>query len=206
MYCPQCGIRPNDDLKFCNSCGANLQAVRQAMVSGTSGDEFSWSKTWVATMFLSGPERKLREEELERRRGITPEHKRLAEAKVGLITASAGLGGMILLFVLMRGIVAAAGPSAGAAAMLGSLWVVGIIPLLVGIAIILNARGATKRLVGGAGGDSPAGQASLDAGARPALSAPPSVTSYGPPEFGVTEGTTRELEDSPRKQESRWQH
>jgi uncharacterized membrane protein YvbJ len=27
MFCPQCGANQSDDLKFCNLCGANLQAV-----------------------------------------------------------------------------------------------------------------------------------------------------------------------------------
>src|SRR5215218_7539572 len=97
MFCPQCGTSPSDDLKFCSACGANLHAVRQALASGATGDEFTWSKTWVATMFLSAPERKLREEELERRRGITPAVKRAKEVKAGVITASVGIALAIVL-------------------------------------------------------------------------------------------------------------
>ena len=34
MFCPQCGSTQNDELKFCKSCGVNLDAVRQALAYG----------------------------------------------------------------------------------------------------------------------------------------------------------------------------
>jgi len=30
MLCPRCASNQNDDIKFCTSCGANLQAVRES--------------------------------------------------------------------------------------------------------------------------------------------------------------------------------
>ena len=61
MFCPQCGANQSEELKFCNLCGANLQAVREAVATrGEAGEKFDWSKTWVAEMFLSEEERKRR--------------------------------------------------------------------------------------------------------------------------------------------------
>ncbi|MDT7602427.1 MAG: Double zinc ribbon, partial [Acidobacteriota bacterium] len=48
MFCPQCGANQSDDLKFCNLCGANLQAVRHAVATRETGEKFDWSKTWMA--------------------------------------------------------------------------------------------------------------------------------------------------------------
>lgn len=197
MYCPQCGTTPSDDLKFCNSCGANLQAVRQAMVSGSGDEEFAWSKTWVAEMFLSSSELKARKEEMYRRRGITGEMRRAHDVKVGLITAFSGFAGAIVLAVLMQGIIAAGAPPPGVAAVLGRLWIVGLIPMMIGIALILHARGTTKRLAGGVQVDS-------RSDAIRELTAPPERYTTGglkrPPEFSVTEDTTRPLEESSLKQ------
>ncbi len=194
MFCPQCGIVPSDTLNFCSSCGANLQAVRQAMVSGGDASEFDWSKTWVATMFLSGAERKLREEELERRRGITPEIKRAKEMKAGAITACVGVGVSIVLFILMQGIVAGAPLTPGVAEILSRLWVVGVIPLMVGVGLIVGGLGASKRLIGDGSGALRTGRPRPDSGAQPALSSPTTGTLSTPDDCSVTEGTTRRLD------------
>ena len=58
MFCPQCGSTQNDELKFCKSCGVNLDAVRQAAAMRDPSEKFDWSRTWVAEMFLSESERK----------------------------------------------------------------------------------------------------------------------------------------------------
>src|SRR5947207_911187 len=106
MFCPQCGSSQSDELKFCKTCGANLQAVRLAVAVRGPGEKFDWSKTWVAEMFLSESERKKREEVLERQRGITPEVKRYNEIKGGVITSFVGVALMIFLSVFMKAIVA----------------------------------------------------------------------------------------------------
>src|ERR1044071_7531152 len=106
MFCPQCGSTQSDELRFCKSCGANLQAVRMAVASrDEAADRFDWSKTWVAEMFLSESERKRRNEAIERQRGITPEVKRYTEIKAGVIVASIGLGVMIFLNIFMDGVI-----------------------------------------------------------------------------------------------------
>lgn len=146
MFCPQCGSTQSDELKFCKSCGSNLHALRRLMSSRDESDEkFDWSKTWVAEMFMSGEEAVRREAELERIRGITPEVKRRREIKAGVITASAGLGLMIVLFVIMGGIIASGRVSDAAAEILSRIWIVGLIPLFVGAALIFNGMVVTKR-------------------------------------------------------------
>src|SRR2546423_14037697 len=106
MFCPQCGSSQSDELRFCKTCGANLEAVRQVVAMREAGGKFDWSKTWVAEMFLSEGERKRREEELERQRGITPEGKGFKEIKGGGITVFVGVALMIFLSVFMKAIVA----------------------------------------------------------------------------------------------------
>src|SRR5207248_30863 len=97
-----------------------------------------WSKTWVAEMMMS-------EEERERQKGVTPEEKRLNEIKGGVITSAVGLGVMIFLYVLMGAIAAQENPRD--AEILRSVWIAGIIPFFVGLAIIFNGLFVSKRLV-----------------------------------------------------------
>jgi len=138
MFCPGCGLQISDDLKFCRQCGANLRGVREAMTSRSAEEKFDWSKTWVAEMFLS-------EEEQERRRGVTPEEKRLNEIKGGVITSFVGLGVMIFLYFFFD--VVAKNKSGGGADIVRILWLAGIIPFLVGVSIILNGFFISRRLV-----------------------------------------------------------
>src|SRR5919107_232196 len=100
MFCPQCGQKQSEELKFCNLCGANLYAVRQVVAMREGEEKFDWSKTWVAEMFLSEAERKRRNAELERERGITPELKRYNEIKAGVIISSIGFAVTVFLYFL----------------------------------------------------------------------------------------------------------
>ena len=134
MFCPGCAIQLTDDTKFCKNCGANLRGVREAMTM--RGEQFDWSKTWVADMFMS-------QEERERRRGITPEHKRNNEIKGGVITTLAGLGAMIFLYYLL-GAVANNEPNPGDAEIIRRVWLAGLVPFLVGIGILFNGLFLSK--------------------------------------------------------------
>ena len=145
MFCPQCGSNQSDELKFCKTCGANLQAVRLAVAAREPDEKFDWSKTWVAEMFLSESERKKRLEELERLSGITPEVKRYNEIKGGVITAFVGLALMIFLSVFMKGLVAGGKIPQDTAEILNSIWVAGVIPLFVGLALMINGIFVSKR-------------------------------------------------------------
>jgi len=147
MFCPRCGSSQSEELKFCKSCGANLSAVRQVVATRETDEKFDWSKTWVAEMFLSGEEAERRKAELERQRGITPEVKRYNEIKAGVITASVGLALAIFLYVFMEGIILGAAIPSDTAEILSRLWIAGVIPLFVGIALIVNGLFVSKKLV-----------------------------------------------------------
>lgn len=138
MFCPGCGDQVSDDLKFCRQCGANLQGVREGMMSKSTGERFDWSKTWVADMFLT-------EEERERRRGVTAEEKRLNEIKAGVITSFVGVGVMIFLRLFLD--VVAGQKSPADAEILRSVWMAGIIPFIIGLGIIFNGLFISPLLV-----------------------------------------------------------
>ncbi|HJQ24050.1 MAG TPA: hypothetical protein VKA60_09055 [Blastocatellia bacterium] len=145
MFCPGCGLNQSNELKFCKQCGANLQAVRQAVMPREGGEKFDWSKTWVAEMFLSEGERKRRQEEIEQQRGITPEVKRYNEIKAGVITGMVGVALMIFLFVFMQGIIRGGKLPPEAVEIVSRIWVVGVIPLLVGLGLLINGLFVSKK-------------------------------------------------------------
>jgi hypothetical protein len=134
MFCPGCGIQITTDIKFCKNCGANLRGVREAMTA--RGEQFDWSKTWVAEMFMT-------EEERERRRGITPEQKRNNELRAGVITTAAGIGAMIFLYFFLGTIARVEGGKD--AEILSRVWLAGIVPFFVGLALLFNGLFLRKR-------------------------------------------------------------
>src|SRR6266581_4623892 len=138
MFCPQCGSTQNDELKFCKSCGTNLEAVRNVVARGGINEIFDGSRTWIAEMFLSESERKRRKEEIERERGITPAMKRYTEIKAGVIVSSVGLGVMIFLNALMQGIISSGHTPPGDAEILSRIWLAGVIPFFLGLALVVN--------------------------------------------------------------------
>jgi len=138
MFCPQCGSTQSDELKFCKSCGANLGNVKRALEAGEIPGKFDWNKTWIAEMLQSGEESVRRAKEIERLQGITPESKRRNEIKAGVITASVGAGVMTLLYFLMQGIILGGKVSPSDAEILSRIWIAGVIPLVVGLALIIN--------------------------------------------------------------------
>lgn len=199
MFCPQCGSAQSDEMKFCKVCGANLYAVRRAVATRESGEKFDWGKTWVAEMFMSGEEAVRRQAELERLQGLTPEVKRYREIKAGVITACAGLGVALFLYVLMQGVILG-GVTPGAAEILSRIWVAGAIPLFVGLALIINGLVVSKKLVEVAGRGAQTGPNALEGGAQPQALRSADTTEFVPPGFGVTEETTRHLGGSGQKQ------
>src|ERR1041385_3286350 len=104
MTCPRCNSNQSDDAKFCTVCGANLLAVRQALVR-ESAEDFDWSKTWLAEMFMSHAEQKRRRAAIEVASGLTPEVKRYSEIKAGVITTSVGMAVSAFLYIFMLGLI-----------------------------------------------------------------------------------------------------
>jgi hypothetical protein len=193
MVCPRCSSTQSDDVKFCKACGANLQAVREALASREPGSKFEWGNTWVAEMFMSAEAQELRKQEMERRLGITPTVKRYREIKAGVITSCAGIAVAIFLFVFMQGVAGHVDPDD--AEILRRIWVAGVIPFFVGLALIFNGLVVSKRLAelqeheremrrpGGL-----EGQVDNQRELRPA-----DANEFIPPGFSVTEQTTRHL-------------
>lgn len=199
MFCPQCGSAQSDELKFCKSCGVNLEAVRQVTAMRNPDEKFDWSRTWVAEMFLSESERKRRKEEIERERGITPEMKRYNEIKAGVIVSSVGIGVMIFLYSLMQGIILSGQNPPSDAAILSRVWLAGIIPFFVGLALIINGLVVSKKQVELARrGVILDGISKIEG--EPLMFRPASTTEFITPRFGVTEGTTKHL-NSPSQQQ-----
>jgi predicted phage tail protein len=198
MFCPQCGISQSDDLKFCKQCGANLQAVRQ-VATREPGGTLSWDKTWVAEMFMSQAERTRREHELEQIRGITPAVKRYQEIKAGVIVSAISLALMIFLSIFMEGIVLGGKVPEDTAAILSRIWIAGILPLFIGLAMIVNGLFVSKKLVALAEQEERARAKNTDA-LEPHTAAPQlqsaETTEFVPANFSVTEDTTKHLKTS----------
>ena len=197
MICPRCASNQGDDIKFCTSCGANLQAVREAMQVAEPAAKFDWSNTWVAEMFMSGQAHELRKREMERRLGITPEVKRYNEIKAGVIVSSVGVAVSIFLHFLMHAI-AAQNPRD--AELLNSIWLAGLIPFMVGLALIINGVVVSKKMVQVIEREQNKAK-SLDEGSAPSPRGLKSADTneFIPANYSVTDSTTRHLESTERK-------
>lgn len=194
MICPRCASNQGDDIKFCTFCGANLQAVREAL-DAPEGKKFDWGNTWVAEMFMSGQAAQVRQLEMERRLGITPEVKRYNEIKAGVIVSAVGVGASIFLYFLM-GAIARQEPHD--AELLNSIWLAGIIPFMVGLALIINGVVVSKKMVQVIEREQernmPLGEGTPARGLRA-----PDTSEFIPTNFSVTDQTTRHLESTERK-------
>jgi hypothetical protein len=196
MFCPRCGSNQSEELKFCKVCGANLHAVRQVVDSRETEGKFDWSKTWVADMFLSGEEAQKRQAAIERQAGITPAVKRYNEIKAGVITGSVGLALMLFLHFFMEGIIAGGKVPPEAVQILARVWLVGVIPLFVGLALLINGVFISKKQV------ELATQSTLPTftpnQTEPHALRPADTTEFTPANFSVTEETTKHLRSGER--------
>src|SRR5262249_28332308 len=133
--------------------------------------------------------------EREEKRKKTPEEKRLNEIKGGVITSSVGLGVMIFLSLLFDAI--ASTIDGQASNILRSLWVVGLIPFMIGMGLLINGLFVSKRIVDLRRQQEPKGRQA------PLFSAPetsPVVRLVEPSQspisdFSVTETTTTKLRE-----------
>ncbi len=196
MLCPRCALNQSDEIKFCTSCGANLQAVREALDAPEK--KFDWGNTWVAEMFMSGQAAEIRKREMERQLGITPEVKRYNEIKAGVIVSCVGIGVSIFLFFLMMGVAANAPP--GDAEILTRVWVAGIIPFMVGLALIINGLFVSKKMIEVMERGRKETDALEDGGPTPRGLRPADTNEFIPANMSsVTDQTTRHLENAERK-------
>ena len=197
MICPRCASNQGDDIRFCTSCGANLQAVREALQAPDAAGKFNWNNTWVAEMFMSGQMNELRKQEMERRLGITPEVKRYNEIKAGVIVSCVGVGVSIFLHFIMHAI-AAQNPRD--AELLNSIWLAGVIPFMVGLALIINGVVVSKKMVEVIEREQSRAK-TLDEGTSPSPRGLKSADTneFIPASYSVTDSTTRHLESSERK-------
>jgi hypothetical protein len=185
MLCPRCGSNQSDEVRFCTSCGGNLHALREALESRDAGKKFDWSDTWVAEMFMSG--------EAAKRLRFEPTMKRYNEIKAGVITSSVGVGIAIFLFVFMQGVLGNVSPQTGE--ILSRLWIAGVIPFFVGVALMINGLVVSKRLAEIQEREMKrpdALESELDQRTLP----PAEAGEFVPARFSVTEGTTRHLAGS----------
>lgn len=193
MICPRCSSNQVDDIKFCTFCGANLQAVREALDAPEK--KFDWSNTWVAEMFMSGQMAEVRKLEMERRLGITPEVKRYNEVKAGVIVSCVGIGVAIFLHFIMHAI---ANQNPRDAELLNSVWLAGLIPFMVGLALIINGLVVSKKIVQAIEREQkknpPLEEGTPAKGLRAA-----DTSEFVPTNFSVTDQTTRHLENAERK-------
>lgn len=200
MFCPRCGSNQGEELKFCTVCGSNLPVVRQAVDHKGTGDKIDRSKPWFADMTLSDAESKRRKDELDHRRGISAEVRRHNEIKAGVITASLGLATTIFLAIFMQGLVFSGSVSPEAAVILSRLWVAGVIPLFLGIALIFNGVFVSKRLAEITRRAAERGLSLPEKDTNPLGVGSGETTEFIPSGFSVTEGTTKHLTTSDYKQ------
>jgi hypothetical protein len=197
MICPRCNSNQTDDVKFCTVCGANLLAVRQALDVREASEDFDWSKTWLAEMFMSHAEQKRRRAAIEVASGLTPEVRRYNEIKAGVITTSVGIALAAFLFIFMQGLVLNSNVTSDAAVILTRLWAVGLIPFFVGVALIINGVVVSKKLVEIANRDKDV--KSVGEGVGPQALRAANTNEFLSTPFSVTDQTTKHLRVSDRK-------
>ncbi len=200
MFCPRCGSSQSDELKFCKVCGTNLSAVLHAVDTRKTDEKVDWSKPWYAEMALSEAESKRRKEELDHRRGIAPEVTRYNEIKGGIITGSVGIGVAIFLYFFMQGLILSGKVSPDTAEILSRLWIAGVIPMFIGLALIVNGLFVSKRLADIAKRAAQTGSHALEKDTNPLSLRAADATEFIPSSFSVTEQTTKHLTGSDQKQ------
>jgi hypothetical protein len=161
--------------------------------------KFDWGNTWVAEMFMSGQAHEMRKREMERRLGITPEVKRYNEIKAGVIVSCVGIGVSIFLFFLMS---ALAFQNPRDAELLSRIWLAGVIPFMVGLALIINGVVVSKRMIQAMEREQLSEgepKRNLQEGTTARSLPAPDTNEFIPANYSVTDQTTRHLQSSERK-------
>jgi hypothetical protein len=122
--------------------------------------------------------------------------KRFTEIKAGVNTASAGIGVAIFLFVFMQGLILA-NPGNDSEAILSRLWIAGVIPFFIGLALIVNGVFVSKKY--GEGTTRQNEPKRMEGEAGPKSLRPADTNEFLNTPFSVTEQTTKHLSGSERK-------
>jgi hypothetical protein len=104
---------------------------------------------------------------------------------------------MLVLSVIMEGIVINGKVSEMAAEILSRIWIVGVIPLLVGAALIINGVFVSKLPPKLPGHETDTGTKELDGSTAQDFLPPAGTNPLGSVPFSVTDETTRHLQEQP---------
>ena len=150
-------------------------------------------------MFQSSEESIRRAKELEKLQGITPETKRRNEVKAGVIVASVGIAVMIFLRFLMEGIILGGNVPPGDAEILSRVWLAGIIPFMVGLALIINGTVVSLKIAAESSEQPDSDKKSITDKSPGAYLPPADTNELFPAGFSVTDETTQHLKESIRR-------
>jgi hypothetical protein len=138
MYCPTCGSEERQLSQYCRACGTDLRVVRRGL---ERPDTITASAVSAREQISQAMAEKIRQMEGSRELKQvaedvlpqiekfleSPEEKRLRRVRAGVITAAAGLGATLLIFLLST-----------QAHDLIPFIALGVIAFLVGLGIVIN--------------------------------------------------------------------
>jgi hypothetical protein len=197
MYCPTCGSEERQLSQFCRACGTDLRVVRIGLERPDSITASAVSAREQISQALADRIRQMETaKDLERvaedvlpqleKFLESPEEKRLRRIRAGVVTAAAGLGAALLLFLASL-----------EAHDLIPFISVGVIAFLIGLGIIINGVVFTlprKELADRS--DEAQAQKELDSGIKNSVQS--TTNELGSPDYlparpSVTEHTTHQL-------------
>jgi hypothetical protein len=146
MYCPSCGTETNDLTKYCTKCGINLRNVKEAILGDRKPKSSLTDKHEIEAHSSDTHPGMPWWWHMAMRDQRSPEEKRINEIKEGVITTAVGIGITVFLLLLMPAVSIGLDPKVSA--ILLAVPFAGVIPFLIGLALIFNGIFLSKRLVG----------------------------------------------------------
>src|SRR5256885_13671627 len=149
MFCPSCGSEERQASQYCRACGTDLRAVRVTLdrpdsitaSAVTAREEIGRAMAdQIRRVEDAHDLKKVAEDVLPQIEKFLEsyEEKRLRRVRAGVVTAAAGLGGMIFMLLMSATI---AGPDAEAFIGISGL---GAATFLIGLGLIINALFFTR--------------------------------------------------------------
>jgi hypothetical protein len=160
MFCPQCGLESQAELKFCRSCGANLKVIGKAVILSEAIARSDGVPAKIKEMVQNLKVEKVTEEvsramdkmnrEIERTAENSRERRRRRKEKTaaerresmltrGFIKLGSGAGFMLFLYFFSHAIVLRLDPDTinkvpfDIPTALHMIWLIGLIPVLSGL-------------------------------------------------------------------------